>query len=113
MPQLNPFGDTIPWTSSPINITSIGDHIIIPGHPANVIEVRRFAVVVDALVTVRFATTEGRALSGPLTFTGRGKGLIDVNYERGPLGPCRVREGFVINLSDNVQIGGYLQWRYA
>ncbi len=95
------------FLSQPINVSSSGTTLLIPGVPGVSIVVINYAVVVAATINVQFLDTATNVLSGPIPCTANA-GVSFAGSIKSPAFKLGVGLGLQISLSGAVLTGGHV-----
>ena len=102
-----------PFHQEQINFSSSGDNTVIAGAANLVIRVYRLSLVVASATSLEFKDGTGTVLAGPYPLAANESIVLDFTFAgMPPWYTTSVGNGFVINSSNAVQIGGevdYLQ----
>ena len=90
---------------APINISGVGDNIVVAGVPGRLIKILGFFFVISAAANITYKSN-GIALSGPMSFTANMSQVQD--FIQLPLTCINPGDSFIINLSASVQLGGMI-----
>ena len=90
----------------PINFSSSGPSVVIPGKVGQIIRVLQFFYTVGAATNLQLFSG-ATALSGALTFTSAGAQVQD--YDQLPI-TCNEDDPFIMNSSAAVQVSGMIWW---
>ena len=88
-----------------INISGVGDNVVIAGVPNKLIKVLQFFFVTAAATIITYKSN-GIALSGPMSFTANMSQVQD--FIQLPLTCINPGDSFIINLSAAAQLGGMI-----
>ena len=103
--------DLIPWLNQiPINFTWSGDQVFVAGQTGSKVAVLQFFFVVSAAVTLTYKSGASSFVSGPLAFLANGAQVQD--FIQLPI-MCNDGDGFVVNASTTVTLGGTLWFARA
>lgn len=102
-----------PFHQTAVNFSSSGDNTVIAGATSLVIRVYRLSLVVASATSLEFKDGTGTVLGGPYPLAASESIVLDFTFAgMPPWFTTSAGNGFVINSSNAVQIGGevdYLQ----